>query len=155
MKKIIVFTLTCLLAVSAAYAAGKTTAKTSKTAKKPTIEITVVEAAEYASGKQDEQVSTGLAGFLEGTPKVTTMDYQAAQQDPKLANLDYSFLPLYLVKKTPAIRKKLEQHIAAGYVQENDEYIVFPHLTRTGVYAGKAANPDVLEIFVMSHAPMG
>ncbi len=156
MKKILAFILFALVATSGVYAAGKTAAKTAKTpAKKPTIEFTVIEAADYTSGKQDAQVTAGLANFLEGTPKVTTLDYQTAQQDPKLAGLDYSFLPLYLVKKTPALSKKLEQHVAAGYVQENDEYLIFPHLTRTGVYTNKTAKPNVLEIFVMSQCPYG
>ena len=132
------------------------TAKTAKShAKLPVIEMTVVEAADYSSGKQDEQITAGLANFLEGTPKVTVLDHQAALQDPKLSGADYSFLPLYLVKKTPAISKKLAQHIAAGYVQEYGDYIVFPHMTRTGVYTAKAANPNVLEIFVMSQCPYG
>lgn len=156
MKKLVAFTVVCLLATSA-FAAAKKTAKTAKkeTAAKPTIEFVVVESEEYASGKQDPQLSAGFANFLGGEPKVTAMTYEQAQQDPKLANLDYSFLPLYLVKKTPELRTKLEQQIAAGFVQENDDYLIFPHLTRTGVYREKEVQPNLLEVFVMSQCPFG
>ena len=154
MKKLIVFVMACFL-VSSAYAA-KTTAKTSKKEDvKPTIEFVVVEAAEYESGKHSPQISTGLAGFFGGVPSVKTLTYEQAQQDPQLANLDYSFLPVYLVKKTPQVREKLEQQLAAGYVQENDDYIIIPNLTRTGVFREKEAQPGKLEIFVMSQCPFG
>lgn len=152
MKKLIVLLSFCVLAAGA-FAAGKTPAKAS--AKKPSIDITVIESADYASSKQDPQISAGLANFLGGEPKVTVVDYKDAQQDAKLANLDLSFLPLYLVKKTAAVREKVAQHIQAGYVQESDNYLIFPHMKRTGVYTQKAANPGVLEIFVMSQCPYG
>lgn len=144
----------CLLAVPS-FAAAKAKAKTAKKEVKPTIEFVVVESEEYEAGKQDPQLAPGLATFLGGTPNVTTMTYEKAQQDPKLANLDYSFLPLYLIKKTPELRAKLEQQLAAGYVQENDDYLIFPHLTRTGVYREKEAKPGKLEVFVMSQCPFG
>ena len=64
-------------------------------------------------------------------------------------------MPLYLVKKTDAIRSKVEKHIQYGYVQETDEYIVFPRQTRQGVYTGKESKPGVMEIFVMSQCPYG
>lgn len=156
MKKLIIFVVACVLA-SSVYAADKATksSKNAKAASKQPIEFTVIEAEDYASGKQDPRVTNGLATFLEGTPQVTAMSVVTAKQDPALANLDYSFLPLYLVKKTSKLQKKLEQQIAAGYVQQNDTYLIFPRLTRTGVYTDKTANPGVLEIFVMSQCPYG
>ena len=155
MKKLLIFAAACLLA-SSAFAAAKTAAKTAKKEEaKPTIEFVVVESEDYASGKQDPQLAPGLANFLGGEAKVTAMTYEQAQQDPKLANLDYSFLPLYVIKKTPELRTKLEQQINAGFVQENDDYLIFPHLTRTGVYREKEAKPGVLEVFVMSQCPFG
>ena len=157
MKKLIILMAVCLLSASA-FAAAKTTAKKAKTAKKeakPTIEFVVVESEEYQSGKQDPQLAPGLAAFLGGTPDVKAMTYEQAQQDPKLANLDYSFLFLYLIKKTPELRAKLEQQLAAGYVLENDDYLIFPHMTRTGVYREKEAKPGKLEVFVMSQCPFG
>ncbi len=156
MKKLVILVFACLL-VTSAFAAAKTVSKKTKKepAKKPTIEFIVVESAEYASGKQDPQLAPGLAGFLGGEAQVTALSYEQAQQDPKLANLDYSFLPLYLIKKTPEVTAKLEQQIAAGYVLENDDYLIFPHMTRTGVYREKEAKPGVLEVFVMSQCPYG
>lgn len=155
MKKLAMFAAACLLA-SSAYAAGKAPAKkTAKTPAKPKIEFIVVESEEYASGKQDSQLTFGLSNFLGGEPTVQTLTHAQALQDPKLANMDYSFLPLYLIKKTPELRTKLEQQIAAGYVQENDDYFILPHMTRTGVYQNKTAKPGVLEIFVMSQCPYG
>ncbi len=155
MKKLVLFAAVCLLA-SSAFAAAKQAAKTTKKEeKKPTIEFVVVESADYAAGKQNPQIAAGLSNFLGGEPQVTAMTYEQAQQDPKLANLDYSFLPLYLIKKTPELRTKLEQQITAGYVLENDDYLIFPHLTRTGVYREKEAKPGVLEVFVMSQCPFG
>ncbi len=158
MKKIVILAAVCLLA-SAAFAAGKAPAKKAKTAKKTPaktkIEFVVVESEDYAAGKQDPQLAVNLANFLGGEPEVKVLSYSAAKQDPALANADYSFLPLYMIKKTPAIREKFAQHISAGYVKENDDYLLFPHMTRTGVYQDKIANPGVLEIFVMSQCPYG
>ena len=145
----------CLMATSA-FAAAKTTAKKAKKEPaKPKIEFVVVESAEYDAGKQDPQLAPSLAAFLGGEAEVTALTYEQAQQDPKLANLDYSFLPLYLIKKTSDIRTKLEQQIAAGYVQENDDYLIFPHMTLSGVYREKEARPNTLELFVMSQCPFG
>ncbi len=154
MKKAVILMVACLLAMPA-FAATKAKAKTTKKEVKPTIDIVVVEAEDYPSGKQDPQLGPGLAAFLGGTPNLTAMTYEQAQQDPKLANLDYSFLPLYLIKKTPELRAKLEQQLAAGYVQENDDYLIFPHMTRTGVYREKEVKPGKLEVFVMSQCPFG
>ncbi len=153
MKKLSILVALCLAAVTTVCAAEKTQTKTA--AKKPALNFVVVESDSYTAGKQDAQATAGLASFFDGEAKVTAMTVEQAKQDPKLANVDYSFLPLYLVKKTPSLRKKVEQHINAGYVQETDEYLVFPRVTRTGVYETKTANPGVLEIFVMSQCPYG
>ncbi len=155
MKKWIALAVACLTA-SSAFAAAKTAAKTTDTKNTPSkIEFVVVESEDYTAGQQDPQLAPGLARFLGGEAEVTALTYEQAQQDPKLANMDYSFLPLYLIKKTPDLRAKLEQQIAAGYVQENDDYLIFPHLTRTGVYREKEAKPGLLEVFVMSQCPFG
>ncbi|MBO7238110.1 MAG: hypothetical protein J6U96_02315 [Elusimicrobiaceae bacterium] len=151
MKKVFALLTACALA-SVATAAGQTTAKT--TQKKP-VEILVIESTDYPSGKQDAQLTNGLANFLEGEAKVSTISYEEAQQDPKFANIDMSFLPVYLIKKTPQWGKKLEEALQAGYVQQNSDYYIFLHQTRTGVYQNKIANPGVLEIFVMSQCPYG
>lgn len=158
MKKTILLLLTCALAVSV-YAAGKTNspkaAKTASAQATTPVEFLIVEASDSIAGKQEIPTTYGIARFLEGTPKVTVTSVEEVKQNPELANLDYSFLPLYLVKKTTKLRNKLEQHLQAGYVQETEHYLVFPHATRTGMYPNKIANPDVLEIFVMSQCPYG
>lgn len=163
MKKLTIFVLAALLALPsfAAPAKNAKTAKTKKAAKATQaksdvkIEMLVVESEDYQAGKQDPQLTAGLANFFGGEPKVTTIGFSQAKQDPKLANLDYSFLPLYLVKKTPQLVEKVEPQLKAGYIQANDEYLIFSRATRTGVYQDKIANPNVLEIFVMSQCPYG
>ena len=82
------------------------------------VEIVVVEAADYAAGKANPQIGEGLAEFFEGTPKIQVKSVEEALQDPQLLGVDYSFLPVYLVKKTKANRAKVEQHIKTGAVQE-------------------------------------
>lgn len=156
MKKLVIFASAVLMAGSA-FAAAKTTKgqPAQKAPAKPKIEFVVIESEEYASGKQDPQLAAGLSNFLGGEPSITALTYAQAQQDPKLADMDMSFLPLYLIKKTPEVRSKLEQHLSSGDVKENDDYFIFPHMTRTGVYQDKIANPGVLEIFVMSQCPYG
>ncbi len=155
MKKLIAL-LSIFVLVGTVFAANKTTAKTTtKTAAKKPIEMIVVESKDYAAGKQDPQTNAGLAAAFEGEPKVTAMDVESTLQDPQLANLDYSFLPLYLVKKTKENRAKVEPYIKAGAILETDSYLVFPHLTRTGVYTKKQVQPNVLDIFVMSQCPYG
>ncbi len=156
MKKIISLCLAIALA-GFAFAGGSTTKATStkKAPAKVKASFIIVEDEAYEAGKEDKQLTMGLAEFLNVEPEVTHMPYSVAKADEKLANLDYSFLPLYLVKKTPDIRSKFEKHIQYGYVQENDEYVILPHQTRQGVYSEKTAKPGIMEIFVMSQCPYG
>ena len=157
MKKLLILAVICGLALSAQ--AANTPAKGAKTAKKPAakpvVEFVVVEAPDYASGKHDPQITTGLANFLEGEAKVTTMNANQAKQEAELANVDYHFLPVYLVAKTQKAMEKFEQPIKNGYIKETGKYLIFPQMGRTGVYQDKIAQPGVLEVFVMSQCPYG
>ncbi len=157
MKKLFVLTALCALALAAQ--AANAPAKKAKTAKKPAakpvMEFVVVESPDYASGKHDPQITTGLATFLEGEAKVTTMDYNQAKQEAELANVDYSFLPVYLLAKTPKALEKFEQPLKNGYIKETGKYLVLPKMSRTGVFQDKIAQPGVLELFVMSQCPYG
>jgi len=152
MKKLLALCAACFFAGAAFAAPAK---KAAKEPAKPKAEFVIVESDEYAAGKEDPQLTAGIAQFLGAEPVVKTVSYKDAAADPKLANLDYGFLPLYLIKKTDAVRSKLEKHIQYGYAQENDDFIILPHQTRTGVYNGKEAKPGVMEIFVMSQCPYG
>lgn len=152
MKKLFAVLLSAAVAGMAFAAPAKKTAKTPAKAK---AEFVIVESDVYAAGQEDPQLTAGIAQFLDMTPSVTKMSYKDAAADPKLANLDYSFLPLYLIKKNKAVRSKLEKHLEYGYAQENDDFIILPHQTRSGVYNGKTAKPGVMEIFVMSQCPYG
>lgn len=154
MKKLLAIVMTFAVA-SALFAAPAKKEAAKKPAKKAVAEFIIIESDEYKAGKQDDQLTMGLAGFLDAEPKVTLKSYAQAKNDASLSGMDYSFLPLYLIKKTPAIREKMKEHLQYGYVQENDEYIILSKQTRTGVYADKAAKPGVLEIFVMSQCPYG
>lgn len=156
MKKLFVL-LVAVVAATALYAAGTTAkkAKTTKTEAKTPVEILVIESSDYPSGKQDIGLTMGLANFLGGEPKVTAVSYEEALQNPKLAEIDYSFLPVYLIKKNPKWEEKFAQPLQAGYVQQNEDYYIFLHQTRTGVYQNKIANPGVLDLFVMSQCPYG
>ena len=151
MKKIIslLLVVTCVASVAMAAQPKKTPAKKAKAS------FVIVEDETYAAGKEDKMLTAGLAEFLGVDPEVTYMPYSAAQADEKFARLDFSFLPLYLIKKTPDIRSKMEKHIQYGYVLENEEYIILPHQTRQGVYTGKTTKPGIMEIFVMSQCPYG
>lgn len=156
MKKLFVLVLICSV-LGVAYAAG--TAKRANTApaeeKKSPVEIVVVESEDYAAGKQDVQLTAGLANFLGGEPMVATVTVEQAKQNPALTNINYDFLPVYLIKKTPEWDAKFDQALKAGYIQQNNEYYILEHQTRTGVYQNKDAKPGVLEIFVMSQCPYG
>ncbi len=148
MKKILVLTLLAALAAPG-IAAPKKSAKQAKA------DFIIIESGEYAAGQEDARLTAGLGQFLGMEPVVTKMTQMQASQDASLANLDYSFLPLYLIKKTDAVRAKMEEPLKQGFVQETANYIVLPHQTRTGVYANKEAKPGVMEIFVMSQCPYG
>ena len=151
MKKIISVLLVTFLAapISAATPQKKAPAKKAKAS------FVIIEDETYSAGKEDVQLTAGLAEFLGVEPEVSHVSHSAAKADAKLADLDYSFLPLYLVKKTPEIRTKFEKHIQYGYVLENADYIILPHQTRQGVYTGKTSKPGIMEIFVMSQCPYG
>lgn len=149
MKKIIVCALLAACAVPGIAAPKKTAAKL------PKADFIIVESGEYAAGQEDARLTAGLGEFLGVEPVVTKMTQMQVSQDASLANLDFSFLPLYLIKKTDAVRSKMEQPLKQGIVQETADYIVLSHQTRTGVYANKEAKPGVMEIFVMSQCPYG
>ena len=148
MKKILVSFLLAALVVPG-FAAPKKTTKQTK------VDFIIVESGEYAAGQADDRLTAGLGRFLGMEPVVTKMTQMQAVQDASLANLDYSFLPLYLIKKTDAVRAKMEKLLKQGVVQETADYIVLTHQTRTGVYTDKEAKPGVMEIFVMSQCPYG
>ena len=152
MKKLLAILLVSALAVPLeAVAAQKEKAKNKQTK----AELIVVESGEYASGREDARLTAGLGQFLGMEPVVTKMTQLQAMQDETLANLDYSFLPLYLIKKTDEVRAKMEIPLKQGIAQETAGYIVLPHQTRTGVYTNKEAINNVMEIFVMSQCPYG
>ena len=153
MKKII--SLLVVFALAGAAVAAPAAKSSGKTQPKTKAEFIIIESEEYEAGKEDPLLTQGIAQFLEATPVVTHMPISKAAADPKLANLDYSFLPLYLVKKTKAFRTKMEQPLQYGYVQENEDFLILPHQTRQGVYNNKEAKPGVLELFVMSQCPYG
>ena len=154
MKKLLSILLICAVAGLAFAAPAKKAAK-AKAPAKTKAEFVIVESDEYDAGKEDPQLTAGIAQFLNAEPTVTKVSYKDAAADPKLANLDYSFLPLYLIKKTDDIRTKLEKHLQYGYALENEDFIILPHQTRSGVFNGKTAKPGVMEIFVMSQCPYG
>ena len=154
MKKLIAILVVCAVAGVAFAAPAKKAVKTAK--KEPAkAEFVIIESDEYKAGQEDPQLTAGIAQFLEAEPAVTKVSYKDAVSNEKLAGLDYSFLPLYLIKKTDAIRAKLEKHLQYGYAQENADYIILPHQTRQGVFNNKTAKPGVMEIFVMSQCPYG
>ncbi len=153
MKKLVSVLVAASLFVSvSAVAAPKTKAKTKS---QPKVSFIVVESGEYAAGQEDSRLTAGLGQFLGMEPEVTKMTQLQAMQDENLADLDYSFLPLYLIKKTDAVRQKMEMPLKQGVVQETKDYIVLPHQTRTGVYTDKDTKANVMEIFVMSQCPYG
>lgn len=153
MKKLFALVLACTLAGAAVAAPAKKAAKTAKAPAKA--EFIVVESDTYAAGKEDPQLTAGIANFLGVKPQVTKLTADEAAKDAKLAGFDYSFLPLYILKKTNDIRQKLDQHIQYGVAIEKDEYILLPKQTNQGVYTDKKVQPKVMDLFVMSQCPYG
>ena len=153
MKKLFALVLACTLAGAAVAAPAKKAAKTAKAPAKA--EFIVVESDTYAAGKEDPQLTAGIANFLGVKPQVTKLTAAEAAPDAKLAGFDYSFLPLYILKKTNDIRQKLDQHIQYGVAIEKDEYILLPKQTNQGVYTDKKVQPKVMDLFVMSQCPYG
>lgn len=152
MKKLFVVTLLSVLMVPLSAAAVQ---KKNTPVKKAKAQFIVIESGEYTAGQEDARLTAGLGNFLGMEPVVTKMNHLQALQDETLADLDYSFLPLYLIKKTDGVREKMERPLKQGVVQETADYIVLTHQTRTGVYTAKEAKPNVMEIFVMSQCPYG
>ena len=152
MKKL----LAILLLAAVAFPLCAATQKKGNTKTKQTkAEFIIVESGEYKAGQEDPRLTAGLGQFLEMEPTVTKMTVMQAMQNETMANLDYSFLPLYLIKKTDDVRAKMEIPLKQQVVQETADYIVLAHQTRLGVYTAKEAKPDVMEIFVMSQCPYG
>ena len=145
MKKIIVCLLACVCAAPA-FCAPKNL---------PKAEIIIIESAEHAVGQEDPLLTKGLGQFLGAELTVTKMTPAQAAKEESLATVEYDFLPFYLIRKTNAVREKFAEPLAAGYLEETEEYILLPHQTRTGVYTNKKGEENVLELFVMSQCPYG
>lgn len=155
MKRLAVLVLVGAFTVCAWAAPAAKKAPVAK--QKPTekVEILIVESGAYVAGQEDPRLTMGLGEFLQAEPVVTKLTQLQAMQNPALANLDYSFLPLYLIKKTDDVRSKMETHLKRGIVQETADYIVLSRQTRSGVYTNKEPKPNEMEIFVMSQCPYG
>lgn len=151
MKKFVITLLAGIFTVTAVAAPAKKAAPKAK----EKAEFVIVESGEYAAGQEDPRLTAGIAQFLGMEPSVTKLTQLEASQDPALANMDYSFLPLYLIKKTDGVRAKMEEHLKRGYVSETADYIVLAHQTRKGVYTQQEGTKDQMEIFVMSQCPYG
>ena len=147
MKKLGMALLLCVVA-------GSVWAATA-TPKTGPVEFVIIEAEGYEAGKEEPRLTAAIARFADGEPVVTRLSATQAAADPKLAGLDYSFLPLYLIKKTPAVRTKFERHLQHGYVQETADFIVLANQTRWGVYTRKPVRKDVMDLFVMTQCPFG
>jgi len=154
MKKITAMFCACVLAV-AAFAAPAKKAAQKKVEEVKNIDIIVVEDATYPQGKESVGFTQFLGQFTELTPVVTKMTEAEARADAKISQFDLSALPLYLVKNTPKAREKFEDPIKQGFLQATDEYIVLPRQTPEYVITNRAAQPNVLELYVMSQCPYG
>ena len=108
-----------------------------------------------ANGGADESLNSGLENFIGAPLDITKVDREAALKDPKYKGLNLDYMPLYLIKKTTETSKKFEDAIKNGYLKTNDDFIILEKQTRYGVYVGKEAKPNLLEVFVMSQCPYG
>ncbi|MCQ2410213.1 MAG: hypothetical protein MJ053_01415 [Elusimicrobiaceae bacterium] len=151
MKKLVAL---LLCGICAGVCSAATTEKTPAAAKAK-VEFVIVESSDYPAGKEDPQLTAGIAQFLGVTPVVKRVSEAQAATDKRLAGIKYDFLPLYLVQKTKAVRSKMEKPLQHGYAQENEDFIILSHQTRQGVYADKPVQKGVLDLFVMAQCPFG
>lgn len=153
MKTSKVMSLVLSLAMLSAVAANAAPAK--KSAKADPVTITVIEMTGNPNGGQDEGLNEGLKQFIGGDVKIVTVDREAALKDPKYKGINMDYMPLYLVDKTKVTEEKFAEPIKYGQLPVIGDYIVFAKQTRHGIYAGKEAIPNQLELFVMSQCPYG
>ncbi|ACC98750.1 hypothetical protein Emin_1200 [Elusimicrobium minutum Pei191] len=118
-------------------------------------DMIVIQTSVEKAGMQDLALTQGLQAFAGAPANVTVVDYAIAKESLDYAGLDFDFLPLYLVKKTPETEKVFKQHIDAGYIKTHGDYIVFEKQTRQGVFINRPLQKNLLEVFVMSQCPYG
>jgi len=152
MKKWTTALLACLLAAPLIAAPA---ANAKKTAAKQKAEFIVIESPMYEAGKEDTRLTAAIGQFLNAEPVVTRVTPDQAAADPKLAGIKYDFLPMYILKKTLAVMKKMDEPLKGGYFQQTEDFILLPHQTQQGVFMGKQSKPNVMELFVMSQCPFG
>ena len=156
MKKITAAIFVCVFAAAVAIAAPAAKKNAQKKAEAvKNLEVIVVEDAVYPQGKESVGFTQFLGQFTELTPVVTKMTEAQARADAKIGQFDLSALPLYLIKNTPAARAKFDDPIKQGFLTATDDYIVLPRQTPEYVISNRAAQPNVLELFVMSQCPYG
>ncbi|HBA61372.1 MAG TPA: hypothetical protein DCZ92_11270 [Elusimicrobia bacterium] len=85
--------------------------------------------------------------------KAVTLDYGDAERSKRFPWLE--FVPAYVLDSTAESRVRLDNEIKAGLFKQKDGYLVYEDRQRSGLYAGRPAKPNTLELFVMSQCPYG
>lgn len=147
--KLLAIVLSSVMLATAGFAQEK------KAPKGKPIPAVVIVLAGDANGGVDEGLNSGLENFLGAPLDIKTVNREDAMKDPKYKGLNLDYMPLYLIKKTSETSKKFEDAIKGGYLKTNDDFVILEKQTRYGVYVGKEAKPNLLEVFVMSQCPYG
>lgn len=90
--------------------------------------------------------------YFEGI-KPQTLDYASPERAALFPEL--AFVPSYIVAATPESRTRLANEMQAGLFKEKGGYLVYEDRQRQGLYSGRPARKNVLEVFVMSQCPYG
>lgn len=90
--------------------------------------------------------------YFEGI-KAEDLDYGSKEREARFPDL--AFVPAYVIAATPEAKKRLENELRAGLFKEDGGYLVYEDRQRRGLYAGRPAKKNLLEVFVMSQCPFG
>jgi len=115
----------------------------------------IVESEKYPQGKENAQLTLGLAQFVGLESNVKKLNLKEAQKRADFKNINIDFLPLYLIEKSEDTTALFDPYIKQGMAAENDNYIILARQTPYGVLANRAEKENLLEVFVMSQCPYG
>lgn len=145
--------LSCMLLVTASFA--QSSKKEAPAVKGKPVPAVIIVLPGDPNGGADQGLTSGLESYIGAPLSVTTVSRDEALKDPKYKGLNLDFMPLYLIKKTPETTKKFEDAVKNGYLKTNEEYVIFEHQTRNGVYVNRTKIPNQLDVFVMAQCPYG
>ena len=101
---------------------------------------------------RNDQLVAVFDKYFEGI-KAQDLAYDSPERAERFPKL--GFVPSYILAATPEAKTRLANELQAGLFKEDGGYLVYEDRQRSGLYAGRPAQKNKVELFAMSQCPYG